>query len=95
VKADERRVMATAEVHDDTTCTCPEHRPLSALALVLHEQEIGCRWHKVSERNRTRYESMEFGTVAVVYTAGPFLHDGWHHDGDHKLVALTIVSLAR
>jgi hypothetical protein len=77
-------------------CGCPEHAELSPLALVLHEQSVGCGWRKVVERNRKHYESVfglgqtNLGILQEVWDAGPFPHDGWLHEGDHEVVANAI-----
>ena len=71
-------------------CGCEEHVQLGPLALVLHQQGIGCDWHRVSERNRKHMVPLGGDLVEEVYDAGPFPHDGWVHRGDHEIVAAAI-----
>ena len=86
--------------HDETNCTCPEHRPLGVAARVLHDQSIGCNWHEVPTRNREHYRPVEvngvlLAMVEVIHDAGPFPHDGWHHDGDHEAVVRALTPVVR
>jgi hypothetical protein len=82
---------------DSKTCGCGEHgAPLSPLAAVLHGQRIGCNWEQVPHVRRAHFDFVESSGGSglslareVVDVEGP-VHDGWHHPGDHEIVATAI-----
>jgi hypothetical protein len=87
---------------DDRFCGCEEHETLAGLALVLHQQEIGCSWtDRVPNFNEMHYRPVEIageaapGLVELVYDAGPYPHDGALHQGNHQVVADAIRSAVR